>query len=89
MAEHHSVRFKPVTATVMIGLAAPSAALAQSAPRLDQTLLEVKVSAHAEAEGFKTEGTGSAIRTDTPSRDFDERLSCVSAGSGTRLPPFH
>jgi catecholate siderophore receptor len=67
-------RFKkrPIAAAVILMLSGTAPALAQQ-----QTLPEVKVTAPPEGQGFKTDSTSTATRTDTPLRDIPQFINTV------------
>ncbi|HWM41749.1 MAG TPA: TonB-dependent siderophore receptor [Burkholderiales bacterium] len=72
-------RFKrrPLAAALLVAFSGPDWALAQSQteqPR-EQTLPEVRV--RGEQEGFRTESTGTATRTETPMRDIPQFINTV------------
>src|ERR1700741_1109967 len=66
-------RFKPrpLAAAILMAFAAP--AMAQSTT--EQTLPEIRV--RGEQEGFRTESTGTATRTETPLRDIPQFINTV------------
>jgi catecholate siderophore receptor len=68
-------RFKrrPLAAAIMLALAAPEWAAAQSPT--EQTLPEVRV--QGAQEGFRPESTGTATRTETPLRDIPQFINTV------------
>jgi catecholate siderophore receptor len=67
-------RFKkrPIAAAAILMLSGP--AFAQQS---GQTLPEVKVTAPPEGEGFKTDSTSTATRTDTPLRDIPQFINTI------------
>lgn len=64
---------KPSAAAILMAFAAPGAAIAQSA---EPTLPEVEVSS-PQQQGFRTESTGAATRTETPLRDIPQFINVV------------
>lgn len=69
-------RFKrrPLAAAILVAFSAPEWALAQAQQR-EQTLPEVRV--QGAQEGFRTESTGTATRTETPLRDIPQFINTV------------
>ena len=68
-------RFKqrPIAAAVILMLSGAGPALGQES----QTLPEVKVTAPPEGQGFKTDSTSTATRTDTPLRDIPQFINTI------------
>ena len=64
---------KPSAAAILMAFAAPGAAVAQSG---EATLPEVEVSS-PQQQGFRTESTGTATRTETPLRDIPQFINVV------------
>lgn len=69
-------RFKrrPLAAAILVAFSTPEWALAQAQQR-EQTLPEVRV--QGAQEGFRTESTGTATRTETPLRDIPQFINTV------------
>ncbi len=71
---------RPIAAAVILMLSGAGPALAQQPapqPQPAQTMPEVKVTAPPEGQGFKTDSTSSAFRTETPLRDIPQFISTV------------
>jgi catecholate siderophore receptor len=68
-------RFKrrPLAAAILVAFSTPEWALAQA--QREQTLPEVRV--QGAQEGFRTESTGTATRTETPLRDIPQFINTV------------
>jgi catecholate siderophore receptor len=69
-------RRKPIAMSLAILFSNAGGALAQTPPA-EQTLPEVKVQAAPEEEGFRTDTTRGATRTDTPLRDIPQFINIV------------
>jgi catecholate siderophore receptor len=67
---------RPIAMSLAIVFSTAGVASAQTAPA-DQTLPEVKVQAAPEEEGFRTDTTRGATRTDTPLRDIPQFINIV------------
>ena len=70
-------RFKrrPLAAAIFMVFSAPALAQTQSQP--EATLPEVKVKDASGAEGFRTDSTRGATRTDTPLRDIPQFINSI------------
>src|SRR5262245_12638132 len=73
----HRFKRRPLAAAMLVAFVAPEWAAAQSQPQSqpEQALPEVRV--RGAQEGFRTESTGSATRTDTPLRDIPQTINIV------------
>jgi catecholate siderophore receptor len=78
----HRYKRRPIAAAVLMLFSAPPLAFAQAqAPsqtqtQTEQTLPEIRVRA-AQEEGFRTDSTSSATRTETPLRDIPQIINTV------------
>jgi catecholate siderophore receptor len=69
----HRFKRRPLAAAMLVAFSTPEWALAQA--QREQTLPEVRV--QGAQEGFKTESTGTATRTETPLRDIPQTINVV------------
>jgi len=67
----------PIATAIAILFSASNIASAQTAQAPEKTLPEVKVQSTPEGEGFRTDTTRGATRTDTPLRDIPQFINIV------------